>query len=596
MRLTETRLRTLIRDLLLEGYDADAKALTALLEKELDDRRVASDARQLSLNNLELVTRDTRRGPNWVRWLASRFLRPSSSSVAGDSLIDSLPVVSEFFKNQQGISQRYESRQNNNQFRAAVDGAFSPAARKWKNPSDFATMSVTDLAEINRLYSHENASIDVDRKSDSWKRDKVGQFGPWALYFPSTQQHSVLIPGSDPVTQKPYVTWCTARTAGSNMFYTYTAGGTMLFYAIDEEKDPTDPDSRISIGFQDGELQDAGKDNGVTVNGANKGISMDDLRRIFGAHLEGILTAASAVVKRHGGVHPVEAEFEEAADDVNKFSRMMRGLSDTDAGVLAESILLKANLVEAVIRAAANHKSLRVKSAVAHCRAAPVDVLRELAKINDTQIQQGIAHNSSSHPDDLRALVNSKDRLTRRLALGNESTPPDAVAQRLRSLIEDDLFMRNARSSELLEIAENPNAPPDVLRAVSKLEDRVDRDQLCHTLSRNPATPADVLRSIFTPFSMSLANIAAHANAPDDVLQKILNYVTRTKGFFAHHTAKALVSNPKTPTGMLEDFLTHSGASDDIMQLARDNLARRGSTVDESRRLARRIVAELKRR
>ena len=105
------------------------------------------------------------------------------------------------------------------------------------------------------------------------------------MYFPTTQQNSVNIAGFDPDTHAPYVTWCTARTAGSNLFNLYAAQGIMLFYAIDKSKEPTDPESRISIGFSNGTLEATGRENGITVNGVNKGLTLKDLSRIFGGNL-----------------------------------------------------------------------------------------------------------------------------------------------------------------------------------------------------------------------------------------------------------------------------------------------------------------------
>jgi len=131
-RLTETRLRALIRDILLEGSRDDFEQLMLQLE---DD--------EMSIATLQSLP------PKWLAWLGDRYLRQRYPIESKDaSLADILPLVKTFSEKDASISQMYKLRPD---FRDAVDGSFPPESRVWRNPADTTTMSADDLEELLSL-------------------------------------------------------------------------------------------------------------------------------------------------------------------------------------------------------------------------------------------------------------------------------------------------------------------------------------------------------------------------------------------------------------------------------------------------------------
>jgi len=511
VRLTETRLRTLIRDLLLEGVREDAAALEVDLK---DDPEALGQFQSLSTK------------PKWVNWLADRYLRKKYP--VHDTLPDVLPLVASFASKDAAISQKYGS---NEQFSAADNVAFPPESRGWQNPSDVTTMSAADLTQLLALNSREKQRFEVDRSSEAWKSDKIGQFGPWALYFPTTQENSINIAGADPVTLKGYTVWCTARTAGSNLFYNYAGRGIMLFYAIDESKPPTDPKGRISLGFARGELDTSGKYGGITVNAKNNGLKMPDLEGIFGGHLGPILSAAESVIQRHGGSHPATADIKAAASDLVKFEKMLRGLSDEESSDLAYHIMKRDPTAE-VLDAAARHKSSRVRVYVAENRNAPPSVLEQLASDSDSKVRHHVAQNRNTPPSALEKLAGDPDLYTQYCVAGNPSTSPSALKK----------LAGHPDASTRGRVAQNPSASPSALKKLAGHPDASTRERV----AQNPSISPKLLEKLAgDPDNKIRAYVALNHNASLSLLQKLAG--DRDVGI-----RRGVADNPNTPSSVLE--------------------------------------------
>jgi len=443
MLLTENRLRALIYNILLEGVREDADALRALLADAPD-----------ALRKFEPLSMK----PKWVNWLADRYVR--NKYPANDTLKDALSIVAAFAAADAAISQKYGS---NPQFKTAVDTSFKPSERKWNNPADTAAMSTADMDTLLTIYRRPKDKLGIDREDVSWKNDEVGTFGPWKLYFPTTQQNSINIAGADPETHNPYTTWCTARTSGENLFYGYTAQGVMLFYAINTAAAPGARESRISLGFLGGKLDVSGEYGGITVNAVNTGLKSADLKRIFGNYYTNITRRAKEVIAKHSGVHPVEAEIAAAGKDPVKFNSMLRGLSDSEAGELVKSIA-KRGISPEVAAVAADHKFAGVRLAIARKKNLPLDLLDKLAGDPDVSVRGAIAYRQDL-PEQIKAkLVEDPAASVRRLlahryvSLSSEVFPaslvirlardPDAGVRQLivqRSDLPPDLFAELAR-------------------------------------------------------------------------------------------------------------------------------------------------------
>jgi hypothetical protein len=451
MLLTERVIRQLIYNILLEGVREDADALRALLTDAPD---ALSQFEPLSMK------------PKWVNWLADRYVR--NKYPADDTLQDSLPVVAAFAAADAAISQKYGS---NPQFKTAVDTSFPPGERKWTNPADAAAMSTVDMDALLTIYKRPKDKLGINREDVSWKNDEVGTFGPWKLYFPTTQQNSINIAGADPETHKPYTTWCTARTSGENLFYGYTAQGVMLFYAINTEAVPGDRESRISLGFLGSKLDVSGEYGGITVNAANTGLKSAELKRIFGDYYTSIIKRAKAVVAGHSGVHPVEAEIAAAGKDPVKFNSMLRGLSDSEAGALVKSIA-KRGISPEVAAVATNHKFVGVRLAIARKKDLPLDLLDKLAGDPDTSVRGSIA-DSQDLPEQIKAkLVGDPVASVRRLlahryaSLSSEVLPASLVIKLVR---DPDAGVRQF-------IVQRRDLPPDLRAELARDPDSIVRN------------------------------------------------------------------------------------------------------------------------
>jgi len=144
-RLTETRLRALIRDILLEGTRDDFEQLMLQLK---DD--------EMSIATLQSLP------PKWLAWLGDRYLRQRYPIESKDaSLAVVLPLVKTFSEKDASISQKYKLRPD---FREEVDKFFPPESRGWRNPADMTTMSAEDLKKLLELNSVRAPAVSLDRR------------------------------------------------------------------------------------------------------------------------------------------------------------------------------------------------------------------------------------------------------------------------------------------------------------------------------------------------------------------------------------------------------------------------------------------------
>ena len=578
MLLTESAIRQLIYNVLLEGVREDAAALEVDLE---DNPETLSQFQSLSAK------------PKWVNWLADRYLRKKYP--VDDTLLDVLSLVVNFASKDAAISQKYGS---NEQFKTAVDAAFPPESRGWKSPSDTTKMSSADFEMLLALHDRKKQRLEVDRADESWKQDKIGQFGPWALYFPTNQQNSINIAGADPVTLKGYTTWCTARTAGSNLFYNYAGHGIMLFYAIDESKPPTAPKGRICLGYVRGALNASGSYAGVTVDALNKGLKMPDLQKIFGNHLRGILAAAEAVVKHHGAEHPAKTEIKAASRDVVKFKSILSGLSDDEAGDLCAHIVGHTTKTVSldVLIAAASHKSAGVRACVARNTSTPLHVLEKLAADPEVRVRASIVY-SKVPAHVLEKLADDTDASVRVNVAYSESTPPH-VLEKLAA--DPEVRVRDA-------VAYNRKTPPHVLEKLASDTDVSVRERVAYhgkvtphvleklaadtdvsvrdLVAKNLSTPPHVLENLAAdPDAYVRATVAYNRKTPPHVLEKLAADPRK-------HVREAVARNESTPTHVLEKL-----AADRVASVRFLAAQARQQPMGEARRLAHRITAELKRR
>jgi hypothetical protein len=557
MLLTERAIRQLIYNVLLEGVREDADALSALLT---DAPEALSQFEPLSMK------------PKWVNWLADRYVR--SKYPADDKLQDALPVIAAFAAADAAISQKYGS---NPQFKTAVDTSFPPSERKWTNPADAAAMSTADMDTLLTIYKRPKDKLGIDRADTAWKNDEVGTFGPWKLYFPTNQQNSINIAGADPVTHKPYTTWCTARTAGSNLFNNYAGHGIMLFYAINTEATPEDPESRISIGFVRGKLEAGGQYGGITVNAVNNGLKDADLARIFGGYYTSIIARAEAVVAEHGGEHPVKTELDAAAQDVVKFKSMLRGLSDEEAGDLCRNVFgygTKTVSLDVLI-AAASHKSASVRARCAQNPSTPPHVFEKLAADPVALVRHEVARRAPLHV--LEKLADDPDASVRYQVILREFEMPtpdfEKLADNPDALVRRQVARSRAPTHVLEKLADDPVAFVRVSVLYNKLTPLHVQEKLAFDSDKKVRRVAGIRAA------------RSHKARPEILEQLSSSYLLMVR--------RAVARNPKTPLTALRAL--SQDKDDKTREAAMATLAKL-QPMGETRRLAHRIIAELKRR
>lgn len=254
-------LRRLVESVLLEGFKDDQRYL---IEKYPDHTQ--------DLEGLQ---------PKWISWLTARFgERPKTEET--HPFEDAIVTIKNFSKKDAGLSVKYAApgtEEKPNVFKASVDEAFPPEDRSWKSPTDVAQMTVDEMELILGLSERKKESFKTEVSEEEMESDRVGKVGPWNLWMPTTKERSCKIAGYDPVTRRPKTTWCTARMAGSNLFYNYIGrpGTNMtLFYVIKDN--PADDKDWLSVGFINGEPVLEGEYGGISVDRANAGLTERSLR------------------------------------------------------------------------------------------------------------------------------------------------------------------------------------------------------------------------------------------------------------------------------------------------------------------------------
>lgn len=150
----------------------------------------------------------------------------------------------------------------------------------------------------------------------------LGKFGPWYIVMPHTKESSCYWGKG--------TTWCTSYTQSGNMFFHYSAFERItLFYLIKEGGNPrTEPESKLSIGFANGEIQHT---NNSTVDAANNNLGEDDLKRILGVEYKSIMRS----IKSHVGVlddkHPAREVMKRIASGESSVNELENELALGDS-------------------------------------------------------------------------------------------------------------------------------------------------------------------------------------------------------------------------------------------------------------------------
>ena len=387
-------LRRLIESVLLEGFKDDQRYL---IEKYPDQAEALS-----------------RLQPKWISWLAARFSeRPKTKEI--HPFEDAIVTIVNFSKRDAAIGEKYKA---NEQFKEAVDTAFPPNDRSWKSPADATTMTVDEMELILGLSERKKERFKSDVSEDDMESDRIGKVGPWNLWMPTTRERSCKIAGYDPVTRAPKTVWCTARMAGSNLFYNYIGrpGTDMtLFYIIRDN--PNQNQDWLSLGFVNGKPVLEGKHGGISVDRENNGLTPQKLEAVLKQHHDEIMRILTEKNKSLGGQHPARQKIKDAARSVAALRYLMQGLSKTEATDLKILVLKEPEIDPEVLQILASDEDQDVRHAVARNQSTPAEVLQTFASDKAQNIRLAVAANQSTPTEVLQILASDEDQDVRNYAM-----------------------------------------------------------------------------------------------------------------------------------------------------------------------------------
>jgi len=232
---------------------------------------------------------------------------------------------------------------NSSEFKEKVNQAGYP------NLSSIKDLTLDEMEEIIILDTSElTVRVEgVDLKPEEF----LGKFGEWNLWLPHTKETSAKIAGYDE-NYNPKTTWCTARTKGSNLFYDYIGSKdapSFLFYIIKD--DPKRDEDWLSLGYISSGARlipdFSGKDAGISVNRANKGLREEDYTAVLKEQWIPIKSRIELEIEKYkvseNGkekyVSPGRAIIENLAKDVVEFKKEFKPKSNVEKKDFMDIIL-----------------------------------------------------------------------------------------------------------------------------------------------------------------------------------------------------------------------------------------------------------------
>lgn len=549
MLLSERQIRALVADLILEGYK--------------DDQRYLIEKHPEHTDTLALLQ------PKWINWLITRF-GDSPTREEVHPFEDALITIEKFARKDAGIGEKYRA---NAQFREAIDTRFPPNSRSWAAPNDITSLTVDDMDLILGLSERKKQSVDV-RQEEDIEGDRVGKVGPWNLWVPTTMEKSCKIAGYDPVTRNPKTTWCTARTAGSNLFYHYVGRQNediVLFYIIKD--DPSEDNDWLSVGFLNGKPVLDGRNGGLSVNRQNAGLTPESLKAVLGDDFDPIMDALKQKAAALKGVHPAKEKVRAAGQDLDLLKKMLKGHSEDENKSFLEMITKLPSISPEVTMFIVNTgdtSHLRKLAYRDNITPEALDAIIDRAAKSPDVIAIA-SRNANVSPETIERMANSSERQFKLLAAESPKTSPETLRRLAHEL--------PSKSS----VARNPNTPIDVLIDFSKSDDvslfndlvnnknlpneaidnildspslsgvrADDHGYLGNSLAGTKGLTPEQLVKVYNMFKNSRGTTLLHPSLPMDILNAALESPRRAVRAQAH-------KNPQTPPERLASFLADPG-------------------------------------
>jgi hypothetical protein len=494
MLISRIQIRRLVESVLLEGFK--------------DDQRYLIDKHPDHAANLQELP------PKWIAWLSARF---GENPVRNEMhpFEDSIITVVKFARLDAGLSAKYRA---SSKFKADVDEYMPPDTRGWRDwsdPSQSVKLTVDQMETIIGLSERKKERFKSDVSEDEMESDRVGKVGAWNLWMPTTREKSCKIAGYDPITREPKTTWCTARMAGSNLFYNYIGrpGEDMtLFYIIKDN--PSQDQDWLSVGFVNGNPELSGQNGGISVDRSNVGLTPLKLKAALGSDYDEIMSVLSEKNKSLGGKHPARQKIIDAAQSLEAFGYLTQGLSREESTDLKVQVLEQPEIKPEVMQNLFAHdKNIDVRRAAAGNPSAPASILQILARDKSFSVRSFVAYNPSASAKTLQILARDKNWEVRNFVAQNLSTPAEA----LQILAQDgDSHIRDA-------VAKHPSTSAESLQLLS-------RDEIKHVkknVAENPSVSDEILQLLAQDESSFVREIAISQLRLRGLNESLLRHLVR---------------------------------------------------------------------
>jgi hypothetical protein len=467
-------------------------------------------------------------------------------------------------------------------------------------------MTVDEMELILGLSERKKQRIEVNEAEDI-EGDRLGKVGPWNLWLPTTREKSCKIAQYDPVTMVPKTTWCTARTSGSNLFYSYVGRlgqDITLFYAI---KDSPESDvDWVSIGFMNGKPTLDGKNGGLSVDRANKGLTQTRLRDILGPYHDEIMVIFKEKNRSLGGRHPARDKVQLAARNIEDFNHVTQGVSKDEASDLMYLIMREPNVNDDVLKLMLDRGNAGVRSQIVNVSKLKLsdEMLDRVVSDPDAGVRRAILHYFEKRREAVPAwlalkLWNDPDNNTKYMIATHPSIPKESITaffedlsrsknkddrDRAANSIRDHVILAKLASDRVDEIrdavAANLHTPPDVLVKLSN--DKKERVYMSAIANEN--MPQEMLVSFSSdPDPIKRRSVAWNPSTPPAILSKLArDDEAQVRRWVAKH--------PNTTTEVVRSMLNDTDINTVIN--AKEELKKRQQSMNEStlRRLIRQML------
>jgi len=323
--LTENQLRYLLREtlLILEGFKQDKEEILSLVQ---DDASMSEKVSKFK--------------PPAIKWLIQRY-GENAKIQEPHPIWDAILTLEKYILKVPQVKARWQRRDKKDfggkswseilalsYKQSGMNPSWKKPPYDWENvnswsqsPMSWGKMSSDEMSQImtlSDLKKSKNTVAEEDPASVFIKK-----VGPWNIWVPQTKSDSIRIAGFDPVTMKSHVTWCTARTSGSNLFYSYNGIDKYLIYIIKDNPrphpDPAGVWDYISIGVKNGKIQTAAGGEGSTVQrdnnaGTGRNSFFEDMESATSPYYDQIMAVVNRVAGQQKDSPSVEYQLKSLRD------------------------------------------------------------------------------------------------------------------------------------------------------------------------------------------------------------------------------------------------------------------------------------------